>query len=204
MRLVLFAFAVLALAGCGTATTAPGFSGESPTLPQPPVSTGTETPDLKAPPILLISAVGKQRATEGSSCVTYVDPDTGKGAGACGDTGPIVPEAMTVVQPGDNVIVTIPGAKLKRDSSLVVRPLGCERRETRTLDLPATGELHWPVDLEPGPYQLDVFALFEADSGLSGDVTGSLGLLVGGNAKENDYRGIVSVDLPYVCPPLQP
>jgi hypothetical protein len=204
MRMVSSALAVLALAGCGTATTAPGSSGESPTLPQPPVSTETEAPDVKPPPIFLISAAGKQRATEGSSCVTYVDPDTGEGVGACGDTGPIVPEAMTVVQPGDNVIVTIPGATLKKESAVVVRPLGCTKRETMTLDLPVTGELHWPVDLEPGAYQLDVFALFGMENGLNGDLSGSLGLLVGGNAKENDYRGVVSVDLPYVCPPLQP
>jgi hypothetical protein len=202
--LVLFCLSAFALAGCGAATTAPGSSGESPTQPQPPVATESREPDLTPPPIFLISEAGKQRAAEGSSCVNYVDPDTGQGAGACGDTGPIVPKAMTVVQPGDSVVVTIPVATLKKDSEIVIRPLGCADRQAKKLDFPENGELHWPVSLDPGAYQLDVFAYFEANNGLKGDVSGSLGLLVGGGPKKYDYSGVVALDETLAVCPFQP
>ena len=52
----------------------------------------------------------------------------------------------------------------------------------------------WRIDLEPGAYELDVFALFELGDGLSGDTSGSLGLLVGGGPKEYDYSGVVALD----------
>jgi hypothetical protein len=204
MRLLLFCLAVPALAGCGAATTVPGSSGEMPTIAQPTVSTEVDAPDLKPPPIFLVSAAGKQQATAGSSCVDYVDPDTGEGAGACGDTGPVFPKAMTVVQPGDNVGLTVPGATLEDDSEVTIRPLGCKDRETKTLALPESGELHWAIDLEPGAYQLDAFARFEASNGLKGDVSGSLGLLVGGGPKEHDYSGVVTLDKTLAVCPFQP
>jgi hypothetical protein len=198
MKLVFSCLVAFALAGCGAETTAPGSSGESPTLPQPTVSTETSEPDLTPPPIFLVSEAGKQRATPGSSCVS------GEGVGACGDTGPMVPEAMTVVQPGDNVVVTIPGATLGKDSSITIQPLGCQDRPVERLDFPESGELHWPVGLEPGAYQLDVFALFDAGNGLHGDMSGSLGLLVGGGPKTHDYTGIVALDKTLAVCPFQP
>jgi hypothetical protein len=205
MRLVGLVLLVALLAGCGAATTVPGSSGESPTLPEPPVSTEADVPDTKPPPVFLISVAGKQRALQGSFCVDYFNAATGQSAGACADSaGPLSPKQMTVVRPGDNVILAVPGATLKPDSVLTVRPLGCAEQEIRSIDLPATGELHWKVDLEPGAYQLDAFVRFASDNDVNGDVSGTLGLLVGGNAKENDYRGIVAVDRPYVCPPFQP
>jgi hypothetical protein len=201
---MLFCLLASALAGCGSATTVPGSSGDAPTLPEQPASTEVGHPDLKPPPIFLISEAGKQQAIQGSSCVSYADPDTGQGAGACGDTGPITPREMTVVQPGDNVIVTIPGATLEKESSITVRPLGCADKETKTIDLPASGELHWPVDLEPGAYELGVFALFELGDGLNGDTSGTLGLLVGGGPKEHDYSGVVALDKTLAVCPFQP
>lgn len=205
MRLVGLVLMVALLAGCGSATTVPGSSGESPTLAEPPVSSEADVPDAKPPPVFLISAAGKQRALQGSFCVDYYNAATGQSVGACADSaGPLSPKKMTVVQPGDNVIVAMPGATLKPDSVLTVRPLGCAEQEIQTIDLPPSGQLHWKVDLGPGAYQLDAFVRFGSDNELKGDVSGTLGMLVGGNAKENDYRGIVAADLPYVCPPFQP
>jgi hypothetical protein len=174
------AFALLALwaAGCGAATSVPGSSGESPTPVQATVSREVEEPDLSPPPIFLISAGGKQRATQGSSCVNYVNEATGEGVAGCGDVGePLVPEQVTVAAPGERVVVAIPGATLKKNSALTVQQLGCDVTVEK-LDLPATGELHWPIDLDPGAYELDISALFEAEDGVSGDVSGTLGLVV--------------------------
>ena len=204
MRPVFFSLVALTVAGCGSATSAPGSSGESPTL-APTVSTEFEEPDLNPPPIFLITKAGKQRAAQGSSCVEYTNLASGESAGQCADVaGPVRPKAMTVVQAEDNVVVTIPGATLKKESSIAIRPLGCADGETKMIDLPAKGGLHWPVDLEPGAYELDVFALFELGDGLSGDTSGSLGLLVGGGPKEYDYSGVVAIDEAVAVCPFQP
>lgn len=203
--LLLFCLSAFALAGCGAATTAPGSSGESPTLPQPPIATEAREPDLAPPPVFLVSEAGKQRAAQSSSCIQYTNLATGQDSGRCSDVGgPVRPRAMTVVQPGDNVIVTIPVATLEKDSAITIRPLGCVDRETTKLDFPETGALHWPVDLEPGAYELDVFALFDLGDGLSGDTSGTLGLLVGGGPKEYDYKGIVALDETLAVCPFQP
>ena len=205
MRLALSIFVAVLATGCGAATTVPGSSGEEPTLAAPTVSTEADEPDLKPPPIFLVSEAGKQRAAQGSSCVQYTNLATGESAGQCGDVaGPVRPKAMTVVQSGDNVIVTIPTAALEKDSAITIRPLGCVDKETTRLDFPEAGDLHWPVDLEPGAYELDVFALFELGDGLSGDTSGTLGLLVGGGPKEYDYSGVVALDETLAVCPFQP
>lgn len=205
MRLVLFTLAVLALAGCGAATDVPGFSGEPPTLAQPTVSIEAKEPELEPPPIFLVGAGGKQRAAPGSACIEYTNEASGESSGQCRDVaGPVRPKAMTVVQPGDNVIVTIPGASLEKESAITIRPLGCVDEETQKLDLPDPGELDWEVDLEPGAYQLDVFALFDLGDGVSGDTSGTLGLLVGGGPKEFDYSGVVALDETLAVCPFQP
>lgn len=202
MRLFAVLVAVL-LVGCGVGaeeTNAPGSSGEAPTTIEP-LATFDES-ELKPPPIFLISRVGKQEAVPGSSCVDYLDQASGQGVSQCGDVGaPLVPKEMTVVERGESVIVTIPGVTLKRDSSVSVRPLGCLDRESVKLDLPEAGELHWDVDLDRDAYELDVFALFDAGNGLSGDMSGTLGLLVGGGPKDHDYRGVLALDRSLaVCP----
>ncbi len=180
MRLFAVALVAPLLASCGSGTNAPGSSGESPTLAQPTVSTVKDEPDLKPPPIFLVSAAGKQQAVPGSSCVSYVDRDTGQGTGACGDVGgPQYPDQATVVRSGEHVIVAVPGTTLEKDSAIAIRPLGCTDQLTTKLDLPQSGELHWAVDLEESSfYQLDVFARFETDDGRNGDVSGTLGRLI--------------------------
>jgi hypothetical protein len=95
------------------------------------------------------------------------------------------------------VTVLVAGSTLQEERTMTVRPLGCLEKETATIELPADGQLHWQVDLDPGAYQLDVFALFELNDGLSGDLSGTLGLLV----SESDAREIVPVKpADPVCP----
>jgi hypothetical protein len=189
MRLVpLIVFALL-LAGCGAAqeeTNVPAASVEEgvETTPPPTASAG---PDPKPPEILLVSSDGEQRAAQGSYCVS------GSGVGACADMAyPLVPESVTAVRRGDSVTILLPASKLKRDSVVRVRPLGCVTREVATLELPTSGELRWEVDLDAGAYQLDVFARFEGEDGINGDTSASLGLTVAG-AKSNDALGVLGI-----------
>jgi hypothetical protein len=62
--------------------------------------------------------------------------------------------------------------------TIAVRPLGCDDRLLATIPLVPGTETRWTVDLDAGGYELDVFAYFETNDGLTGDVSGSLGLLV--------------------------
>jgi hypothetical protein len=171
---------LLVIAGCGAETEGagvPASSGaESQTLPAEtvPQSPTQEEPELKPPTILLISAAGKQPAAQGSYCVT------GLSSGACADmAGPTHPEEMSVLHSGDRATVALAGAFVMDEGSVVVRPLGCQDKETLSFDLtPGMGETHWRVQLEPGAYQFDVFTRFHSDDGRNGDVSGSLGLLI--------------------------
>ncbi len=106
----------------------------------------------------------------GSYCVDYVDEATGRGQGICSDAAlPTFPESVTSVARGDRVSFVVPDAILKTDSIVTVRPLGCIDQETAQIGFePDTGELQWDVDLDPGAYQLDVFARFEASDGRTG------------------------------------
>jgi hypothetical protein len=95
------------------------------------------------------------------------------------------------------VTVLVAGSILRKERTTTVRPLGCLEKEVTTIELPATGQLHWRVDLEPGAYQLDVFAQFESNDGRSGDLGGSLGLRV----SDSDAIEIVPVKpADAVCP----
>jgi hypothetical protein len=188
MRLVGSLLVALFLAGCGAATqqtNVPASSGEGETVKPPK---GYVASDVKPPQIVLLSETGRQTAVQRSYCVT------GDEQGICVDmASPLVPKAVTVVQPGDQVTIAMPEATLKTDSVATVRPLGCADRTARTIELPPSGELDWRVDLDSGAYQIDVFARFEAHDGRSGDLSGTLGLLVGGGPKSNDYRGVLAV-----------
>jgi hypothetical protein len=189
MKLIPLLLVALLLAACGAAreeTNVPGSSGEDPTISLvPPKSLETDNPELKPPQIVLLSETGRQPVVQGSYCMT------GEGQGVCADAaGPLVPKAVTVVAPGDSVKVEVAGATLRDGSQITVRPLGCFDREVKALDLPASGELEWPVDLDPGTYQLDVFAVFKTDDRLTGDSSGTLGLVVGG-AKSGDALGVI-------------
>ncbi len=61
---------------------------------------------------------------------------------------------------------------------ITIRTLACEKRPADELDLPPGETARFPIDLPPGRYELLVFITFEATDGRSGDVSGSLGLLV--------------------------
>jgi hypothetical protein len=201
MRLLIVLVGALLLAGCGAAaeeTAVPASSGEDSSVPvQPTKKTEFDQSKLKPPPVVLVSQAGKQIAAQGSFCVNYVDPASGEGQGICSDGPAPVPKQMTIVHPGDGATLLIADSTLKKERTVTVRPLGCSNRETETLELPITGQLHWQVDLDPGAYQLDVFAQFESNDGRSGDLSGSLGMLV----SESDARAIVPVDTADpVCP----
>jgi hypothetical protein len=194
--------ATLVIAGCGVATNesgAPASSGEEslPAETSKPIPTLDEA-NLRPPPIVLVSTAGKQEATRGSACVQYADPASGEGAGACSDVaGPLHPERISIVRRGETTLVIVAGAST-REGSVTVRPLGCADRQTLGFDLASgTDETRWRVDLEPGAYQLDVFTRFETTDGRSGDVSGSLGILVG----DSDARRIVPATAGLaVCP----
>jgi hypothetical protein len=194
MKLIPLLLVCLVVAACGAAreeANVPGSSGEdSTTSLEPPktVMTESDNPELKPPQIVLLSETGRQPVVQGSYCMT------GEGQGVCADAaGHLVPKAVTVVVRGDSVKVEVPRTTLRGGSRIIVRPLGCFDREVKALDLPASGELEWPVDLDPGAYQLDVFVMFKTDDGLTGDSSGTLGLVVGG-AKSGDALGVLRME----------
>jgi hypothetical protein len=189
----------LLAAGCGTAagTGAPGSSGED-----SPVTTigvkGVDESKVKPPPLMLVSAAGKQTGVPGSSCVQYTDPSSGQGVGLCTDMPLVHPDDLSVIHPGERVIILLAGAFVTDEGSVSVRPLGCTKQETLAFDLArGTSETHWQVELEPGSYELDVFARFRSNDGREGDLNGSLGLLVDADRAHE----IVPVDVGLaVCP----
>jgi hypothetical protein len=202
MRLLPLLVAGLTLAGCGAAQDVAGPPGSSSLGPT--VSVSTADP-MKAPAIVLRSGNGDQEAVPGSVCVFSLDPDSGEGEGSCGDTRPIHPNEITGVQAGDEVTLAFIGAKVVHAGgcqgsdeqvcigSVSVRPLGCDRGEVERVPLVPGRETRWRVDLEPGAYELDVFAYFETDTGATGDVTGSLGLTVAGG-KKWDVLGVRAIE----------
>ena len=172
----------LALAGCGAAddgTPEPAASG--------PVETSGVTdassPPLKPPEIVLVSAAGKQIAKQGSYCVVGVDASTGENRGQCADSTWPHPNRVSVVHPGDGVSVALTDANVRKEGTVTVLPYGCEHTTVKTIQLnPGEQSTAFAVDLEPGAYELQVFALFEADDGRTGDVSGALGLVVAADA----------------------
>jgi hypothetical protein len=156
---------------------------------------------------MLESAAGRQVAVLGSYCVNA------QMEGGCADTGPIHPEAVTVAQPGEELTFSLEGARVVRAAgchasdeqgcigTVAVRPLGCERRSVSTIALEAGSATRWTADLDEGTYELDVFAYFETKDGRTGDVSGSLGLLVGGGPKKYDALGVIGIKpAMQVCP----
>jgi hypothetical protein len=204
--LLALAMFVAACGGQVEPTDEPRSSGETtPASSTVPVEQATQTP----PKILLRSAVGDQEAVRGSSCVN----SSARGTGVCADSGPVYPEAVTVALDGDEVTFVFEGARIVRPSGchsdddqgclgyVHVRPLGCDDRQVARLPLTRGPETRWTIDLERGAYQLDVFGYFETDAGTSGDVSGTLGLVVGGGPKEYDALGVTEVKPSMqVCP----
>lgn len=164
--LLALVFLFLGLGGYATGSSGDGAgspSGEP--VPAPAPEAGSPEP----PRIVLTSAAGAQHAVPGAYCVT------GAGTGLCVDTAAPVPKRLSVVRPGEQVVLSLPGAGVVRGSA-VVRELGCTTDRVSRIGLDAE-ETRWLVDLDPGAYQLDVFARFEGED-TSGDVSGALGLLV--------------------------
>ena len=199
----------LFVAACGgqvEPTDEPRASGDTtPTTSTVPVEQSTLTP----PRILLRSAVGDQEAVRGSSCVD----SSAQGTGVCADSGPVYPEAVTVALAGDEVTFVFEGARIVRPSSchsddeqgclgyVHVRPLGCDDRLVARVPLERGSETHWTIELERGAYQLDVFGYFATDERTTGDVSGTLGLVVGGGPKEYDALGVTQIKPSMqVCP----
>ena len=93
---------------------------------------------------------------------------------------------------------------MKQNSTVTIRPLGCGDQKVDQLAFePRTGQLEWTVDLDHGAYQLDVFALFEAEDGGKGDVSGTLGLTVAG-PKKWDALGVGAVEPDMKVCPFEP
>ena len=159
------------------------------------------------PTFTLESKDGDQNAVQGSYCI-----DRG-GRGECNDYPAVFPKEVTVVAAGDEVSFVMAGAAVVRSSRchseteqdcigwVMVRPLGCEGPDVvESVPLAVGHETHWTVDLDPGAYQLDVFSHF-ASSGASGDVSGSLGLVVAENPATVGGPGVLEVQPSMqVCP----
>jgi hypothetical protein len=142
---------VLLFAGCGSSADPTGLGASSSGRSEPSVTNGPSTavdePKLKPPSILLSSDLGKQKAVQGSYCVDYVDEATGCGQAICSDAAPVFPKGVTAVARGDRVTLVVPGAVLKADSIVTVRPLGCSDQEIAQIGFePGAGELEWDVD----------------------------------------------------------
>lgn len=137
---------------------------------------GPGTPSQQRPPAVeLETAAGTQRGVEGSYCVT----DSAAGVGTCADAaGPIRPREVSIVRPGERVVLRLAGAE-SAGGTATVRRLGCEER-VAGVEL-AGRETEWRVELPEGAYELAVFATFAAGSA-SGDTSGVLGLLVDAEA----------------------
>ena len=178
MRFIAFALvALVAVSGCGAgegvsgSSSAPTGTVETPTVVETPVPSteGEPASDELPPPFTLVSAAGTQVGVQSTYCVT------GTSVGSCVDyvqIGP--PSELSVVRPGEPVRLVFEGAKSAEGVVSVYR-LGCTK-EIASIELtgPSTS---WTVDLEPGAYELEVFATFATES-TSGDTSASLGLLV--------------------------
>ncbi len=171
MRGLLVALALLVSAGCG-AEERSGRGAPTGTTAPTVAEADAEEP-TKPPRIVLVSGAGRQAAVRGSYCVD----DPARGVGVCADTAPVTPEELTVVRPGETLAISLGGAEVT-SGVITIRTLACEKRPADELELPPGETARFPVDLPPGQYELLVFVTFEATDGRSGDVSGSLGLLV--------------------------
>jgi hypothetical protein len=135
-----------------------------------------EAPPVGQPPAIeLVSAAGTQLAVAESSCVTSTQD--GQGVGVCGDTEDMKPRELSLVRPGEEIVIRLRDASVT-EGTLEVRRLSCDIETFTELKLEAGPETGWRVDIPPGQYELQVYADFEAPDGASGDVSGSLGIFV--------------------------
>jgi len=172
MRPLLLLLAVLVAAGCGAGETEAGGGEATGSVEEPTGSLPHDERTARKPPAFeLRSEAGRQRAAQGTYCIT--DPDAG--VGECVDyEAPVGPEQASVVRPGEVVTIAFAGADAV-EGSASVRRLGCD---TELLSLPLEPETSWKVELEPGAYEVVAEAVaFQAGSA-SGDTSGVLGLVV--------------------------
>jgi hypothetical protein len=218
VRLVPLLVLTFVLAACGSSTEPTGVpassGGESVPVETSDPATPIDESELKPPQILLRNNVGEQQeAVAGSFCVDHVDPASGRGSGVCSDSPAVHPNAITIAMPGDEVTFVFSGADIVRPSGchgedeqdcigyVHVKPLGCENREVERVPLALGPETRWTIDLEFGGYELDVFGYFESSDGATGDVSGALGLFVGGGPKKYDALGVTGIKRAMqVCP----
>ena len=169
MRALVFTVCLVLATGCGARETTSGVSTAAADEP-PTTSIGDEADDdQRPPPFVLVSVAGRQVGVQSTYCVT------GPTVGTCADyvqIGP--PQKLSVVRPGETLQLVLQDALTAEGDVSVVR-LGCDR-QLSSLEL-AGPTTDWTVDLEPGSYELEVFAVFETAS-TSGDTSASLGLLV--------------------------
>jgi hypothetical protein len=183
MRLFLVSLLALFAAACGSVQSGEGPAGGS--APAATIKRPTEVALSTRPPSpVLVSAAGKQIGVLGSYCVTS------QVQGGCGDSGPIHPDKVSIVHPGDTLTFVLGSAIVARPEgcqaadeqgcigTVTVRPLGCDRKAVSTIPLSEGRGTAWAVGLDAGAYQLDLFAYFKADDGRTGDLSGSFGLLV--------------------------
>jgi hypothetical protein len=197
--------------GSGTETSAFAETGGTEPATPTEVHEPDPSPTLKPPLIVLESDAGRQKASPGTYCLTRVS-EASEGEGICVDSAFQHPEELSVVQPGENVTISIVGADVvvpdgcspadECASPVTIHPLGCGPEGSMSRFELSRHSTRWTVDLEPGAYELSVFAYFDGGGGTSGDLAGTVGLLVDPDRKP----AVVPVDESLaVCPyPKQP
>lgn len=171
----------LVLAGCGTVAEGTPLPASS-TPTEPAGVTEATAPPVQPPEIFLTSAAGKQVSMQGSYCIVALE-SSGQSNGRCVDGAWPHPERVTVVGPGERVSVALSYGWVRREGMISVLPLGCERTVLDTMQLDREAQATtFAVDLEPGAYELQVFARFKSDDGRTGDASGGLGLIVAPDA----------------------
>ncbi|CAN5259743.1 hypothetical protein BH18ACT14_BH18ACT14_07530 [soil metagenome] len=184
-RLLLALPLVLVATACGGASPTASDSGAGSEAATTQKQKDLTDSSPRAPKLVLESSAGSQEAVPGSSCVT------GQGTGVCSDSAYPHPKQLSIVRPGEVIIVSLEHAQVVRAEDcnggrerdcigmIKVHPLGCEKLDAYTISLEPGKTTRWKVAVPPGAYELETFAYFESDDGLTnGDASGSFGLYV--------------------------
>jgi predicted small lipoprotein YifL len=158
MRKLLALVLLLALCGCGG-------KGHQTKAPPPPAAQGP-------PALYLVTQAGTHRLDPGSSCVESATKSV------CGDSAYVPVKVLYPVRRGETVRLRVaartPGAALS-----IGRP-GCPTSELAQVRLRGP-KLEWRVELRPGDYEVRAQVVhFKTDDGRRGDVSGQIGIRVGG------------------------
>jgi hypothetical protein len=132
----------------------------------------TSRPAPRTPPaIFLVTSAGRYRLQPGSSCVESPT------VSVCGDAGYVPVKVLHPVGRGETVRLDVDATT--RGAEVTVGRPGCPTIELAHERLSA--KLRWRVELRPGDYELRVLiGHFETDDGRTGDVSGQVGIRVGG------------------------